>query len=85
MIDKIPGPKAYPFIGTGHLVIGKRRDQIFHIFSAFRKEFPGGIYRLWHGFMPEIKVSEQYTLLNIKTDNSYSIIPYQYQVMVNIF
>ena len=73
MIDKIPGPKTYPLIGTAHLLVGQPRDKIFHIFSALRKDFPGGIYRLWHGFMPEIKVSERYLLLNMKTDNSCTV------------
>ena len=57
MIDKLPGPKSYPLIGTLYLVAGKPRDQIIHIFSAMRKDYPGGIYRMWYGLMPEVKVS----------------------------
>lgn len=57
IVDKIPGPKTYPLIGNIHLIAGKPRDEVFKAFCNFRTQFPGGIYRLWFGLMPDVKVS----------------------------
>lgn len=55
-IDKIPGPKCYPLVGTAWKFIGKSAPEIFRIASECRLTYPGGVYRFWHGLMPEIKV-----------------------------
>lgn len=52
-IDRIPGVKAYPLVGTTHIFFGKRRDEVFDILRAEAQQFPY-ISRVWIGPLPEV-------------------------------
>uniref|UniRef100_A0A182LRD2 Cytochrome P450 n=1 Tax=Anopheles culicifacies TaxID=139723 RepID=A0A182LRD2_9DIPT len=66
--DKIPGPKAYPFIGTLYLFFGKKShvqtnpksDAFAEIFTMIdqRTRRYDGIHRIWVGMTPEIRLSK---------------------------
>ncbi|XP_055544826.1 cytochrome P450 4C1-like [Wyeomyia smithii] len=57
IIDKIPGPKAYPLIGTTHIFFGRKRDEIFYIIDERTKRYPN-IHRIWTGMQPEVRITK---------------------------
>lgn len=57
IIDKIPGPKAYPFIGTAHTFFGKKHHEIFYVIDERTRRYPD-IHRIWTGMRPEIRISK---------------------------
>lgn len=54
-INKIPGPKAYPIIGTSYLFFGVKRNDIFKTLNKLRFEYPN-IARSWLGPSAQIEV-----------------------------
>uniref|UniRef100_A0A182MYX7 Cytochrome P450 n=1 Tax=Anopheles dirus TaxID=7168 RepID=A0A182MYX7_9DIPT len=57
IFDKIPGPKAYPFIGTMYEFIGKQRHEIFYVLDKRTRAYPD-IHRVWTGMTPEVRISK---------------------------
>uniref|UniRef100_A0A182MYY0 Cytochrome P450 n=1 Tax=Anopheles dirus TaxID=7168 RepID=A0A182MYY0_9DIPT len=57
IIEKIPGPKTYPVVGTMHPFIGKKSEEIFYIIDQRTRDFPG-IHRIWNGSTPEIRINK---------------------------
>uniref|UniRef100_A0A182Q6J7 Cytochrome P450 n=1 Tax=Anopheles farauti TaxID=69004 RepID=A0A182Q6J7_9DIPT len=57
IFDKIPGPKAYPIIGTMYSFIGKQRHEIFYLLDERTRAYPD-IHRVWTGMTPEIRISK---------------------------
>lgn len=57
IIDKIPGPKAYPFIGTTYTFFGKKHYELFYIIDERTRRYPD-IHRVWTGMRPEIRISK---------------------------
>uniref|UniRef100_A0A182VUF1 Cytochrome P450 n=1 Tax=Anopheles minimus TaxID=112268 RepID=A0A182VUF1_9DIPT len=55
VMDKIPGPKSYPVVGTMHSFIGKKSEEIFYIIDQRTLAYPG-IHRIWNGFTPEVRI-----------------------------
>ncbi|XP_037041977.1 cytochrome P450 4C1-like [Bradysia coprophila] len=53
VIDKIPGPKAYPLIGTTYEFFGVDRKDLFKVFKDVVKIDPY-IARSWMGLIPEV-------------------------------
>ncbi len=54
-IDKIPGIKAYPLIGTAYIVFGVDRKGLFKVFNRVLTKYPY-IVRSWIGLMPEVNI-----------------------------
>lgn len=54
-VDLIPGPKAYPIIGTMWQFIGAERSGIFEKICENVKNFPD-IHRQWTGMTPEVRL-----------------------------
>nr|XP_040235295.2 cytochrome P450 4C1-like [Anopheles coluzzii] len=54
--DKIPGPKAYPFVGTLYLLFGKKSHEIFTLIDQRTRQYDG-IHRIWVGMTPEVRLS----------------------------
>lgn len=52
-INCIPGIKTYPLIGTTHMYLGKKRNEIFDILRFEAIKFPY-ISRVWIGPFPEV-------------------------------
>lgn len=52
-INRIPGLKTYPLVGTTHMFFGKSRNQIFDVLRDEAAQFPG-ISRVWIGPFPEV-------------------------------
>lgn len=57
VIDKIPGPKAYPLIGTTYMFFGKQRHDIFYVIDERTRRYPE-IHRIWTGMRPEVRISK---------------------------
>ncbi|XP_058818787.1 cytochrome P450 4C1-like [Topomyia yanbarensis] len=57
IINKIPGPKAYPLIGTTYLFYGKKLHEIFYVIDERTRRFPD-IHRIWTGTNPEVRISK---------------------------
>ncbi|CRK87592.1 CLUMA_CG001389, isoform A [Clunio marinus] len=56
VINKLPGPKSYPFLGTTLPYITKPREDRFNLDVQYGKQY-GPIYRMWHGrTFPEIRL-----------------------------
>ncbi|XP_053672593.1 cytochrome P450 4C1-like [Anopheles nili] len=55
--DKIPGPRAYPFIGTLYLLYGKKPHEIFTTIDQRTRQYDG-IHRIWVGMTPEVRLSK---------------------------
>uniref|UniRef100_A0A182KDL3 Cytochrome P450 n=1 Tax=Anopheles christyi TaxID=43041 RepID=A0A182KDL3_9DIPT len=55
--DKIPGPKAYPFVGTLYLFFGKKSHEIFTMIDQRTRQYDG-IHRIWVGMTPEVRLSK---------------------------
>ncbi|XP_052865196.1 cytochrome P450 4C1-like [Anopheles cruzii] len=55
--DKIPGPRAYPFIGTLYLILGKTPEEIFQVITERTRRYDG-IHRIWVGMTPEVRLSK---------------------------
>lgn len=59
IIDKIPGPRKVPFLGTFHIFIGIKRTDIFDIAHVKRhRDYPGGISRTWMSYIPEVRLAK---------------------------
>ncbi|XP_046749213.1 cytochrome P450 4C1-like [Diprion similis] len=54
IIDKIPGPKAYPIIGTAIALSKIKREDWYKWFQAQGKKYEDGIFRLWVGTRAEV-------------------------------
>lgn len=52
-INRIPGLKTYPLVGTTHMYFGKSRNEIFDVLRAEASQFPY-ISRVWIGPLPEV-------------------------------
>lgn len=52
-INRIPGFKSYPVIGTTHMFFGKSRSEIYDVLRLEAKLFPY-ISRVWIGPLPEV-------------------------------
>ncbi|XP_065079031.1 cytochrome P450 4C1-like [Ochlerotatus camptorhynchus] len=57
IIDKIPGPKAYPFIGTTYTFFGKKHYELFYVIDERTRRYPE-IHRIWTGLRPEVRISK---------------------------
>ncbi|XP_035917573.1 cytochrome P450 4C1-like [Anopheles stephensi] len=57
VMDKIPGPKSYPVVGTMHSFIGKKSEEIFYIIDQRTRAYPG-IHRIWNGSTPEVRINK---------------------------
>uniref|UniRef100_A0A182MYY1 Cytochrome P450 n=1 Tax=Anopheles dirus TaxID=7168 RepID=A0A182MYY1_9DIPT len=55
--DKIPGPKAYPFVGSLYLFFGKKSHEIFTLIDQRTRKYDG-IHRIWVGMTPEVRLSK---------------------------
>lgn len=55
VIDKIPGIKAYPLIGTLYMIFGVERKDIFKTFHGVLTKYPY-ILRSWMGPRPEVNL-----------------------------
>lgn len=55
IIERIPGPKAYPIIGTTYLLYGKKRNEIFKRLDENRFKYPR-ISRVWLGFRATVNI-----------------------------
>ncbi|XP_058121858.1 cytochrome P450 4C1-like [Anopheles ziemanni] len=55
--DKIPGPRAYPFVGTMYLFFGKKPHEIFTLIDQRTRRYDG-IHRIWVGMTPEVRLSK---------------------------
>lgn len=55
IIDAVPGPKAYPIIGTAYLFIGVEREHLFRYMRSIKTAFPY-ITRAWLGPFPQIEL-----------------------------
>lgn len=56
MINAIPGPQSYPFIGSAHMFIGKSRREYFSCLRSITKPY-SGIMKLWIGSTVEVRIS----------------------------
>nr|XP_022906714.1 cytochrome P450 4C1-like [Onthophagus taurus] len=54
-VDKLPGPKAYPFIGTFHVFIGVKRNATFKTLKNVSAQY-GPLYRTWARSSPEVNI-----------------------------
>lgn len=52
-INRIPGIKTYPLIGTTHMFFGKGRNEVFDVLRDEAEQFPY-ISRVWIGPLPEV-------------------------------
>ncbi|XP_037034245.1 cytochrome P450 4C1-like [Bradysia coprophila] len=52
-INRIPGFKSYPLIGTTHMYFGKSRTEIYDVLRNEAAQFPY-ISRVWIGPLPEV-------------------------------
>ncbi|XP_055594967.1 cytochrome P450 4C1-like [Uranotaenia lowii] len=57
IIDRIPGPKAYPLVGTTYMFFGKKRHEIFYVIDERTRRYPE-IHRIWTGMRPEVRISK---------------------------
>ncbi len=57
VIDKIPGTKAYPLIGTTYEFFGVERKNIFKVFIDIVSKNPH-IGRSWMGFIPDVNIQK---------------------------
>lgn len=48
LIEKIPGPKAYPIIGTTYFDFFTPREEQFNVSVQHRRQYPN-ILRYWYG------------------------------------
>nr|XP_046486885.1 cytochrome P450 4C1-like isoform X2 [Neodiprion pinetum] len=64
IIDKIPGPKSYPIVGTALALSKVKRNDLYKWFQARCKEYEGGIFRIWVGIKADIHLS---TAENVST------------------
>uniref|UniRef100_A0A182JEX4 Uncharacterized protein n=1 Tax=Anopheles atroparvus TaxID=41427 RepID=A0A182JEX4_ANOAO len=55
--DVIPGPKAYPLIGTMYTFFGKKTHEIFYVIDERTRAYPD-IHRIWTGMVPEVRISK---------------------------
>ncbi|CAO1379802.1 unnamed protein product [Diamesa tonsa] len=54
-INKIPGPKTYPLIGTSFHFTSIPREKRFYKLVEFAKTYKR-FYRLWNGLAPEVRI-----------------------------
>ncbi|GJQ72805.1 hypothetical protein Trydic_g1455 [Trypoxylus dichotomus] len=54
-LEKLPGPKRYPILGTLYLFVNVPKDEIFYYYENFLKSMPP-LFRSWNGSLPEINV-----------------------------
>uniref|UniRef100_A0A182PE71 Uncharacterized protein n=1 Tax=Anopheles epiroticus TaxID=199890 RepID=A0A182PE71_9DIPT len=57
VMNKIPGPKAYPIVGTMYSFIGKKSEEIFYIIDKRTRDYPD-IHRIWNGLVPEVRINK---------------------------
>uniref|UniRef100_A0A182YDR9 Uncharacterized protein n=1 Tax=Anopheles stephensi TaxID=30069 RepID=A0A182YDR9_ANOST len=57
IFEKIPGPKAYPIVGTMYSFFGKKRHEIFYLLDERTRTYPN-IHRVWTGLTPEVRISK---------------------------
>lgn len=55
--DVIPGPKAYPLIGTMYTFFGKKHHEIFYVIDERTRAYPD-IHRIWTALVPEVRISK---------------------------
>lgn len=63
LVNKIPGLKGYPLIGSTWLALNLQRQDIINIALARPKLYPGGISRGWLGPFPEVRVDTGKSLI----------------------
>ena len=75
LMNEIPGPTSYYFIGTAYLFLRKTREQIFDLAMGLDKKFAGkkGIFRLMHGALPEVKVKVNKLINKSKNINKFQV------------
>lgn len=57
-VNRLPGPRSIPLIGTAYLFLGKTNDVIFEkALDISKKHAKEGIFRFWHGPMAEVIVN----------------------------
>lgn len=56
-INRIPGIKSYPVVGTTHMYFGKKRCEKFDVLRDEATKFPY-ISRSWIGPLPEVSISK---------------------------
>lgn len=57
LVDLVPGPTAYPLIGTTYAFFGKTRDELFTVVNQRTAIYPY-IHRIWIGPVAEVRVSK---------------------------
>ncbi|ETN65988.1 cytochrome P450 [Anopheles darlingi] len=57
IFDKIPGPKAYPLVGTMYTFFGKKPHEIFYVIDQRTRTYPD-LHRVWTGMVPEVRISK---------------------------
>lgn len=57
LVDLVPGPTAYPLIGTTYAFFGKTRDELFTVVNQRTAIYPY-IHRIWIGPIAEVRVSK---------------------------
>ncbi|XP_050083264.1 cytochrome P450 4C1-like [Anopheles aquasalis] len=55
--DRIPGPRAYPFVGTLYMFFGKTSEEISTLIDRRVSRYDG-IHRIWVGMTPEVRLSK---------------------------
>lgn len=67
-IDLIPGPKAYPLIGTTYIFWGVPRKDIIAKLEKMKQPFPD-IFRVWIATVPAVEIRKAEYLEKILTSN----------------
>lgn len=80
-IDKIPGTKAYPLIGTTYVIFGVTRKDIFKVFHELLLKYPY-ILRSWIGFRPEVNIRKAEYIEKIIGSSKNMAKPFFYEYLI---